>query len=704
MNEDHSEKILESFLEEMLTQKHPPDLTERIKAAWQAEQATTGQDDQRVVAELVDAEVVETDVIPLTNGNPVNESGLSAPSGSIARKVRSRRGAPKTVLLQSILDVSAAVAVGLLGWTLINNSTSPSNLEANNSEGLPTPEQELAINTLEEQEVVESDLIAETSKDDTQESVDFGKLPFDRSPNETQIARTQVVKRSLPPKLDDDAILKLVDAKLDELWARVDVSPTSTLDDSALVSKARIALLGEFSKQFSYQSPAAADFDRDVEQILASQQFSRALAHRFVKTWSPRPRTDPESDDLRAVTEQVAQRVRSGEWNEIVVDLLGGTVETGKSANQFLTAMAGAGNHRLVRRIGTHFLNENLRCVRCHDSETKSEYDEFTDQGEYWSLVALLRGVDIDRATEQPSRLVDKQETLFRNGAPKVYFERPNGELKLAQAVLPDGSSWQASPDSLLPRRELAKWISQSAQLDRATVNQVWQFFVGRPLVPHQETIDAVGISVRREILETLAGQFAASGHDIRKLVGWIVRSRAFSRDALDFSHEQWLVASREDLDRIRLAQKVFAIGEDTAQPVRSLDGALQMAVRLRNSSEANRNVFAQPDTRKLAPKNGNPRSDPQSSESNEADNIPIDFALGTERPTTAEAAYLQRLVDADSLTWESRVAHVVDLHEVYFQTGRIKQLANQLLSSHNGDQYAALIDLMWAVDSAGVM
>jgi hypothetical protein len=52
-------------------------------------------------------------------------------------------------------------------------------------------------------------------------------------------------------------------------------------------------------------------------------------------------------------------------------------------------------------------------------------------------------------------------------------------------------------------------------------------------------------------------------------------------------------------------------------------------------------------------------------------------------------------------LSWEQRVDHIVALSIHQAPTGRVKQLAKQLLQRHNGDAQAAMLDLLWAVRSS---
>jgi hypothetical protein len=382
------------------------------------------------------------------------------------------------------------------------------------------------------------------------------------------------------------------------------------------------------------------------------------------------------------------------QWNVVVAELIGGELNENSLANQFLSLLAGGENHRLVECIGKNFLNQQIACMRCHKRPDSDNLPE-NQQSAYWSLVALFKGIE----TQGPGKLIkDRQPELFANSVskqsePSVYFELPSGVLKQAFALLPNGQDWHTFAVAV-PRASLGKWVGDSDELDRAAVNTAWQLVFGRPLVPLVPSVDVVGLDQRQQILDFLAQQFDAAGHDLEQLVGWIVSSRSFASQPSSISRDQWIDTNDEQLGSRQLADLVFATGaQPTTTPVRKrLQDNLNFVVQWRASKP--NTLLAQ--RAQLEPgKKAIQRNKPDAPFSS-------NFAIHGLRHTTAEQAYVDRILRAEKLTWAARVQHVVSLSSMGLANDDGLQFsAKELLQHHSGDAKSALLDLLWAVQAS---
>lgn len=114
------------------------------------------------------------------------------------------------------------------------------------------------------------------------------------------------------------------------------------------------------------------------------------------------------------------------------------------------------------------------------------------------------------------------------HAAAEVFYETSAGELKVAYPALPE---YRQLPRSGVVaefdrRAFLAEYLTRSKPFRQATVNRVWTAVFGYGLRPPLHAQQDV--SEHRELLDKLADSFAASQHDLRALIRWLVLSQPF--------------------------------------------------------------------------------------------------------------------------------------------------------------------------------
>jgi hypothetical protein len=697
MNPKHSEQIFDALLEEMLTEKHPPDLTARIVNAWRTEralesnaQAPNSKRSASVKAELVQS-AESTAVLQKTStqqkisqktgeGQSIRQAPALSPSVVTARK-KPETSHDRTRIAWILATVAATLLV-LLGW------------RANE---IYKDAQVAAITEPDVQPQVEPERLQTATMNQppkVHETLPLDDLPF--SGSDSTIAQVPTVEQpniAEFEKLESQDVVAELDRRLEAMWSSLGVTPSPAYDAATLAQKTSRVLTG--------QDPSLSDSNNSdrqaiVAEALDSRVFAKHWADKFIAQWlgpQGRSRQGGESNALALaeLNQVIAARIENGgKWNEVILDLLGGSFDNAKSSNTaFAAALAGGENHHLIEQLGTGFLDANMACIRCHDVGSRPTLNT-ESQETYWSLVAMLRGLDSQVVDGEGRKAMDRQAELFasRNDS-KVFFDLPNGALKSAEAKLPDGSNWSA--DGASPRQALAEWISQSPQTDQATVNLVWKLVFGRPLVPYVTQADSVAVASRTELLDLLTAQFRAHDHDLKSLVGWVVSSAAFARQPLSLDKSQWLAASDEELQVLQLRELVFAAGPSRSGDVQSLENSLLAVVEWKRPGDANA-TLAQPAT---ATNNGKPKL--PSSVTMPA----MSFILHGQQPTISQQNFVKSLLKAERLSWEQRVEHVVGLRGCYSTSDRVQQLARQLLEENSGDASSALLQLLWAVQNS---
>jgi len=117
------------------------------------------------------------------------------------------------------------------------------------------------------------------------------------------------------------------------------------------------------------------------------------------------------------------------------------------------------------------------------------------------------------------------------------------------QEVVPtllDGKQIPYTPANF-PRLELAKWMTSHPFFAEATANRMWSYFYGRGLVDPVDDFRSTNPATHPQLLRRLAGYFADSGYDLKKLIRVIVQSRTYQlssrtnptneEDQVNYSH-----------------------------------------------------------------------------------------------------------------------------------------------------------------------
>lgn len=325
-----------------------------------------------------------------------------------------------------------------------------------------------------------------------------------------------------------DAVAK-VDALMAEDWRQAGVVPVSPAPDLAVARRLSLALTGSIPSVAEIrrlESSKGEDRSRAwLEHLLADPRSSEYLAERFARAFV----------GVDFGTLVVYRRARFVEWLEeqiaknrpydgIVRDLIAAEgVWTTVPAANFLTATVapeggkGPDEVKLASRVARAFLGVRIDCVECHDDLLGGPWK----QTDFHQLAAFFAPTDIAL-------------TGVRDTPGKSYqyrYLKTVGEVPVPQAV-------PFAPE-LLPshgpaRERLAAWVTdgRNEAFSRAAVNRVWALLFGRALVDPVDSIPLDGHGPRPPVLDALAADFAAHGHDLRRLIRVIAATRAFHLDS----------------------------------------------------------------------------------------------------------------------------------------------------------------------------
>jgi hypothetical protein len=161
------------------------------------------------------------------------------------------------------------------------------------------------------------------------------------------------------------------------------------------------------------------------------------------------------------------------------------------------------------------FLGVRIECAQCHDHP----HAQWTRQ-QFWSYAAFFAGLSRDAEDTTGVREVfDKREMTIPGGNQVVEAEFLDGSIP----------EWKFNVGS---RVTLADWVTarDNPYFARAAVNRLAAHFFGTGLVDPEDDLRPDNPASHPELLDELAGQFAANGFNVQFLIRAITATQAYQR------------------------------------------------------------------------------------------------------------------------------------------------------------------------------
>ena len=162
---------------------------------------------------------------------------------------------------------------------------------------------------------------------------------------------------------------------------------------------------------------------------------------------------------------------------------------------------------QFAQNVSQIFMGVNLKCASCHDS--------FINDWELADAYALAN-INADAPLE-----------IFR-------CDTPTGKKAGTKFIYPDLGSIDAAAPRVERLKQLAGIMTspKDGRLTRTIVNRIWARFLGRGLVEPVDEMDNPPWSA--DVLDWLAADLAASGHDLKHTMELILTSRAYQLPAVN--------------------------------------------------------------------------------------------------------------------------------------------------------------------------
>jgi hypothetical protein len=477
----------------------------------------------------------------------------------------------------------------------------------------------------------------------------------------------------------------------------------------------RIPTVGELEKFLSDRSRSRrADL---VDRLLSSGEYVEEYARNWTTIWTNiligRPKPDREEQrDLvdREGMQQYLRRsfVENKPYDKLVYELISATgsnkpgEQDYNGAVNFLLDNLQENAATATAKTARYFLGLQVQCTQCHNHP----FNEWK-QDQFWGMNAFFRQTKALRRMQgrQVASVRLDNEDFAGEGNPsdpreaEIYYELRNGTMEVAYPTFVDGTRINPSgyADEVNRRQELARLTIGSEYLGRAIVNRTWAHFLGYGFTKPIDDLGPHNAPSHPELLDRLGKQFAAGGHDLRRLMRWIVLSEPYALSSKFggrlaknkgddptlgvkplFSHfyirqmqaeqlyESLLVATEahktqggyEEQERTKaqwLSQFTLAFGTDEGDETTTFNGTIPQALMMFNGEMI-------------------------------------------QRATSAEPGSFLHKIATGKLKNPARVDHLYMAALARKPTGNEMKIAGSLLAARGGDLTAALQDLWWAL------
>jgi len=369
-------------------------------------------------------------------------------------------------------------------------------------------------------------------------------------------------------------------------WAAENLEPAPPAPDLLVARRLSLALVGsvpslEEVRQFEALPPGEA-LPWWLDKLLAERRAADYLGERFARMTVGTEDGPFVLFRRRRYVAWLSDQLHANRpYDELVRDIIATKgLWTDRPAANFVsvTSRPEVENQpdpvRLAGRVTRAFLGLRIDCAQCHDHPFAAwKQTDFEGFSAYFGQTQVgFRGVN-DGPPGNPDeyRVEDKETHEMLAVAPGVPYAP------------------EALPTSGTRREQLAGWVTspRNPYFSRAIVNRVWALLTGRPLIAPVDNVETDGPPPA--VLQLLADDFTAHGHDLRRLIRLIAASEAFARGSrapheLTEAHDRTHAAF--PVTRLRPEQVSGSVMQSAS--LTTTDGTAHILLRLMRSGQQN--------------------------------------------------------------------------------------------------------------------
>lgn len=330
-----------------------------------------------------------------------------------------------------------------------------------------------------------------------------------------------------------DAIIDFINQEISQTWKDNGVEPSPVADDAEWIRRVYLDIVGHIPEAEEVEKFVAnkdkAKRSKLIDQLLDDPGYGR----NWTTVWTNNcigqntPRRVSRAGMQKFFREAFG---RNRAWNEVVFDLISaeGHFEQNGAVNFLLAQMIDNDDGvQMTAKATRLFLGMQVQCTQCHDHP----FNEWK-QDQFWKFNSFFRQtakVDHRKYDPKAGRMIDDySELVWRDYDGPVFFERRNGEMKVAYPIY-FGAEVDAGP-ATERRTELAKLMTsgEKPQIAMALVNRLWCHFFGYGFTRPIDDIGPHNPATHPVLMDRLAVEFVNAGYDQKQLMRWICNSQAY--------------------------------------------------------------------------------------------------------------------------------------------------------------------------------
>jgi len=354
-------------------------------------------------------------------------------------------------------------------------------------------------------------------------------------------------------------VKKIIDTRLETGWKENKLTPSHVCADHEFIRRASIDIIGriatpeeldQFEKDLRDPSKKAHARTLLVDRLLKNPDYPRHWANVWTNWLLSRSGTFGRGTYHEQLATWLEDQFASNKpHHEIVKELITARGKnTDNGAVNFILAHVGEmvpaqrrgedGNFEMVpitSRVTRLFLGIQTQCTQCHDHP----FDANLKQEHFWGINAFMRQVNrkgtppmvgMRRMGGYPT--LELEEVGSINSSAVVAFEKRNGVVKEIKPTFIDKatSDGKVKPNPEASRRdELYRFIHESPNFPRATVNRLWAVFFGKGFCNPVDDFNENNQVSNPDLLNELGEKYRHYNFDTKKLIRWICNSEAYN-------------------------------------------------------------------------------------------------------------------------------------------------------------------------------
>jgi hypothetical protein len=367
------------------------------------------------------------------------------------------------------------------------------------------------------------------------------------------------------PAADPITVAAAIDREIDQRLAEAKIPASPLADDAEFLRRVSLDIAGRLptvERASAFLDDKDADKRRKlIDSLLANpafgQHFGTLWRNRLAPPGSPVKGKAPPDRFSPWLAEQFNRNVS---WDKLVSTMLTFEGDIAKAPESgFLMANSEGFKPRanlLAASASRLFLGVRLGCAECHDHPFAN-----WKQSDFWGTAAFfgrLRNTGkkgppfILTEDPDPQPLSMKDDPAQINAAPGGSIIIPGTAGKAAGQTIKAaflGGPEQKLDDEKPFRPTFAAWVTarDNPYFAKAFVNRTWAQLFGRGFVNPVDDLREGNAPSHPALLELLAEEFRASGHDVKHLIRCLCNSKAYQRtsrplvgnekDVAHFSH-----------------------------------------------------------------------------------------------------------------------------------------------------------------------